>query len=245
VQAGLAIAASIGHRQWLAANHFGFGIIYFDLLAVDRAIESLQIGMSYSRQIASRHWIAIHTGVLAQAYLEIGQVEQAGQLLDGAGVLRQPPQAIGERVLSASRAQLAAARGDLPGALALVNELFDSLEPAAPDQPNHASSRLLLLRGGLYAALGRLDDAHADYETALAAAAAYGERPSLWRLHAAMARLLDTQARLPEADEQRAHGRQVIAALAEEVPEPDLRAVFLRGAERRLSAAPVSLTPGL
>jgi len=125
-----------------------------------------------------------------------------------------------------------------------VTELFQSIESASPDQPVAAGCRLFLLRGMIYAGLGRADDARSDYEIAIAEAKEFGERPSLWRLHAAMARLFEAQGNTSEAEAQRALGRQVVSDLAADVPEAELRAAFVREAERRLSGAPISVTPG-
>ncbi len=242
IRDSLSIAASIGHRQWLAASHYCYAIIYLELFDLAPAIEQLQVGLSYSRQIGSRHWTAINTGVLAQAFLESGDIDQAGSLLDSAGSLRQPPQAIGERVVCYSRALLAKARGDLALALSLVTELFDSTEAAAPSRTD-AGPRLILLRGELYAGLGRASDARADYQIAIDGAKEFGERPSLWRLHAAMSRLLEAQGEASEAKAHRALGRQVVAALAADIPEPGLRTTFLREAELRLSDEAMSTSP--
>ena len=186
----------------------------------------------------------MNIGVLGQTLVEAGQLEQAGSILDSASSLHQPPQAIGERVIAFSRALFAEASGDLETALSLVTELFQSIESAGPDQPEGAGCRLFLLRGMIYAGLGRADDARADYQSAMAAAKEFGERPSLWRLHAAMARLFEAQGNTSEAEAQRALGRQVVSDLAADVPEAELRATFVREAERRLSGAPISILSG-
>jgi tetratricopeptide (TPR) repeat protein len=234
---GLATATSIGHKQWLAASHYTLGTIFLDLLAPAPALEHFQSGLSYSRQIASRHWTNTHIGALAHAFLEAGDQEQASRVLESAGSLGRPPQAIGERAVAYARAVLAEARGDLAEALSLVTELVDSTEAAGQGQPEAVGPRLLLLRSAIYRRLGRTDDAYADLQAGQAVAEAIGERPALWRLHSAMAHLLDSRGLASEGDKQRTLGRQVVAELAINVPEPELRATFLREAERRLSSA--------
>jgi tetratricopeptide (TPR) repeat protein len=241
---GLEIAASIGHKQWLAANHYVHGLIYLDLLAVAPAIEQLETGLSYSRQIASRHWITTQTGMLAQALLEYGQVDEAARMLDSAGSMRRPPQAIGERVVIFASALLAHVRGQDDAALAVVEELLESAEAAAPGQPS-ATPRMLLLRGAIYAGLGRVDEAGSDFQTGLSVAAAFGEGPSLWRLHAALAQLLEAQAQPAAAEDQRTQGLKVVAELAKDVPESQLRETFVREAARRLSGSTMPLGPRL
>ena len=233
---GLEMATAISHQQFIAACSYALAIILLDLLALDASIEHLKTGLAISHQIGSRHWITTHIAFLAHAWVEAGNLDEAERVLAGAGSLRQPPQAIGERAITFSRAILANARGSFDSALSLITELLDSSEETAPDAPAPASPRLLLQRGNALAGLGRLPEAQADYETGLALAAKFGERPSQWRLHAAVARLLETQGRPAEADAQRELGRQMILSLAAGVPEPDLRATFEREALRRLAA---------
>ena len=233
-QQGLETATSIGHQQWLAASHYAFGMLYLDLLAWPRAIQSFEIGLGLSREVGSRHWINTHLGLLGLTYVECGDLAKAGQVLGAADGLHQPPQSLGQRLIEFARARLAQARGQPDEALGMVEELFASAEAQIPGQPETSSPPLLLLRGQLLAGAGRAGEAEADLRAGASAAAAYGERCHLWRLQAALARLLQSQGRAGEADEAREQARLLIAALADEVPQLDLRENFRLAAERSL-----------
>ena len=231
---GLAIATDIGHRQWMAGNLFARANIYFDLLAWPQAIEVLQTGLGISREIGSLNWARQHIGLLALAHLECGQELEASAQLLAANDIRQPPQTVGERLITYAQAKLAQARGDLAEALALVASLMAAAEPPPPGQAITAIPVLCLLRGTLNAELARPLPAEADFRAAIASAAAQGHRPVLWQVHAALGKLLQNSGRPDEAAEQLGLARAVAAGLAAGVPDAALRDHFLKQVEQRL-----------
>jgi tetratricopeptide (TPR) repeat protein len=231
---GLAIATDIGHRQWMAGNLHARANIYLGLLALPRAIELLLTGLSISREIGSRHWTRCHIGTLALAHLEYGQESEAGSLLQAANDIRQPPQTVGERLVTYAQAKLAHARGERAQALAIVASLTAAAEPPTPGQATTAIPVLCLLRGTLYAELAKPGPAEADFRAGIASAAAQGQTPLLWQLHAALGKLLQNLERTGEAAEQLGQARAVVTALAAGVPDATLRDNFLKQVDRRL-----------
>ncbi len=225
-QAGLDIATEIGHRQWMAGTHYTLGLVYFDFLAWPEATQHLEVGLELSRVTRSQHWTRCHIGILSAAYVESQALDKAAAVLATAGDIRQPPQSIGERLVTYGRARLAEARGQLDEALALAEALIEAAGVTRVDEPASAAPLLLLLRGGLQAAAGRLELAEADFRLGIAAANAHGERPLAWRLRQALGRLLERQSRPDEAAQKLGQARALVAALAAGLPDAGLRNGF-------------------
>ena len=222
-KAGLAIAMDIDHRQWMAGCHYSLGLIHYDLLALPQARQHLESGLALSREIRSQHWTRCHIGILAVVYVECGSPDQAEALLSTASGIRQPPQTLGERLVTYGHACLARARGDLDGALAAVDLLVTAGSSGAPAESVSPIPFLFLLRGALYGELGRIASAEADFRAAIQTSTANRERPLLWRLHKALGQLLEKKALPVEAAEQFALARSFVAEMAAGLPDSDLR----------------------
>ena len=225
-QEGLAIASEIGHRQWTAANHYVLGFTYYDILALPQAIQHLEAGLALSRGIRSQHWVRCHIGMLMVAYVDNQALAQAEAIQSLATDIRQPPQSIGERLVTYGRACLARARGDFQGALGAIDSVMVAAQPVRPGEPPEPVSLLLLFRGSVYAALGQWDRAEADLRLGLAASLAHGERPLVWRLRQALGQVLAQQDRPDEAATERQQARALVGELAGEVPDAALQENF-------------------
>ena len=86
------------------------------------------------------------------------------------------------------------------------------------------------LRGAALAALGRVDEAAAMLQAAYAAAHAQGARPSCWRALLAHGKLLLARGDRDQADAALDDARAIIAELAADIPDPQVREIFLRNA---------------
>ncbi len=225
-QAGLEIATEIGHRQWMAGLRYSLGLIYYDFLALPRAIELLESGLALSREIRSQHWMRCHIGMLSVAYVDCAALDPASAVLATATDIRQPPQSIGERLVTYGRALLAQARGDLSQALQLADALIAAAESVATEGPPEPVPLLLLLRGRVYADLGQLELAESDFRPAIQAADAHGERPLSWRLRQALGQALERQGRREEAAAELAQARALVTELASGLPDAALQAGF-------------------
>ena len=124
------------------------------------------------------------------------------------------------------RAYLARARGDLSQALQLAETLIAAAESVAPANADEPVPMLLLLRGRVYADLGRLELAEGDFRPAIQAASTHGERPLVWRLRTALAQVLERQGRQDEAAQEFERARAMAAELADGLPDAKLQANF-------------------
>jgi len=225
-QAGLAIASEIGHRQWMAANHYVLGNVDYDILALPQAIEHLEAGLALSRAIRSQHWVRCHAGMLLMAYAGSQALDRAAGVQSLVTGIRQPPQSIGERLVTYGQACLARAQGDFQRALAVIDSAIVAAQPVRPGEPPDPVPLLLLFRGGVYADLGQLDLAEADLRLGLAASVAHGERPLVWRLRQALSGVLAQSGRPDEAAAELEKARALVAELAAGVPDAALQENF-------------------
>lgn len=227
---GHEIAEEIEHRQWLTLAHLARGALALDLLALAEALAHLERARALAEESDAPQWLGCTTALLALALIRQHDLSQATDLLAGVSDPGTPAQTIAQRLLWYARAELALASADLATAL----QITDRLLATAPNRREEADGRgtvpqLVRLRGEVLVACGRLAEAEATFHAARAAARAYGMRPLLWRVHAALGRLYETQRRREEAEHEFAAARAIIEALSAAVPDPALRAAFARG----------------
>jgi len=227
-QDGLAIAQEIGHPQWTAANQYALGLVHYDILDLPQAVRYLEAGLVLSQQLRSQHWTRCHIGMLTLAYVDSQALDQAAAVQALDPDVRQPPESIGERLVTFGRAYLARGRGDFDQALVTLESLMAATQLTAsqaahPGQPPEPVPLLLLLRGLVYLDLDRAAQAEADFRQAIVAATQNNERPLLWRLRQALGRALACQQRPDEAAAETAQARALLAEIAEDVPDPGLR----------------------
>ncbi len=228
---GMAIATEIGHQQWTAANHYVLGLVHYDILNLPDALQHLKAGLAISQLVRSPYWTRCHMGMLTLAYVDSQMLDQAGALQALDGNIRQPPESIGERLVTFSRASLARARGEYNQALDYLDSVMSAAQLVIgptndPAQPPDPVPWPLLLRGQVYADLGQLERAEADYRPGIAAATQNHERPLLWRLRQALGQVLKRQGRAGEAAAELAQARALVAELALDVPDPSLQENF-------------------
>jgi DNA-binding NarL/FixJ family response regulator len=161
---------------------------------------------------------------------ELPRAEDALAAFDPA----MPTRTIGQRLLWCARAELALARNDPTGALAILDRLYAT---AANLRADSDIPRLARLKAQALAAVGQAEPASALLRAAQARAATVGTRPALWRLHATLARLYHAESRRDEAAVEAAAARVLIAALAETLPDETLRAGFVEVATAMLPVA--------
>ena len=224
---GLEIAREIGHRQWEAGSRATLGALMLDLCLLPAAREHAEAALATAREIGSSTWSLLAAAVLAGTYVRQGDKARAAALLGGGDAAAQPRHA-GVRLCRSVRAELALACRDGASALALVDELIATV-PGGGTVP-----LLARLRGEALGALGRPAEAEAALRAACAAARDRVLGPQLWRAHAALGRLLRTEKRPDEAAGEFAAAREVVEALAAQVPAGERRDGFREGAGRLL-----------
>jgi tetratricopeptide (TPR) repeat protein len=227
-QQGAALAAEIGHRQWMTAGQYALGALYSDLNARPEALTALQRAFALAIEIDSLHWIDTCRAWLAVLFLEQGDPVAARRLVPEAGDAPLRPHTKSGRFLARAQAELALAQGRPELALAVVDYLAQTT--AGPDEPpaELPVPELAHQRARVLAVLGRLAEAEAELRAGLEAAQVFGQRAMLWRLRLELGRLLARQGRRVEAQAELAAARQVMTRLAALIPDDRLRAGFLQ-----------------
>jgi len=232
----LQIAEEIEHRQWMTFGHYELGVLYLELLALPEARQHLEQALALAQETGSRHWIRVVTGFLARIYLLQQDQTSAEAVLTAALEADAAMQTIGQRLVWATRAELALARGDPGQALDITERLIAS---AANLSDEHVIPRLWKLRGEALAALGRIEEAETMLRAAQEAAQAQGLRPLLWRIYVSLGKLYQTQAREAEAEQAFSPARLLIEELAANLPDERVREHFLSQTTAMLPRSPL------
>ena len=235
-QASLALSEQIEHRQWMTFGYWVVGVLYLDLLELPEARQHLEQALGLAQEIGSRHWVRTVTGFLARVYLLQQDFTKTEAVLTAALEADAAMQTIGQRLVWATRAELALARGDPGLALDITERLIAS---AANLSDEHIIPRLWKLRGEALAALGRIEEAETTLRAAQEAAKAQGLRPWLWRIYVALGKLYQTQAREAEAEQAFSPARLLIEELTANLPDERVREHFLSQATAMLPRSPL------
>jgi DNA-binding CsgD family transcriptional regulator len=230
-QACLAIAEEIEHRAWIAGGHFTLGAIYLDLLALPLAREHAEHALATAQAIDSQFLIRTATSFLAIICVAQPDLTRAEALLDAALDRDAPSETLAQRLIWRARAELALARKDYTATLQIVDQLTESAANLTPDR---VIARLWYLRAQALLGLGRMDEAETLLNEALLGAQEHGHLALVWRILATLGRLYRSQNRRELMEQMVAQAREVVAALAEQVPDPALRETFVAGAGAQL-----------
>jgi DNA-binding CsgD family transcriptional regulator/Flp pilus assembly protein TadD len=218
-------AQEIGHHQWVAAAMSGLGALYVDLMAAEDARRVLEPALAIAREMGSRLWLLSSTPVLASAYLLSRDWDAAEAVLEGAEV---PP--IGEadqggRRCWMVRAELCLVRGDANQTLRIVDELM-ATDPHISTE--RQVPRLARIRGEALVRLGRFEDAEMALVAANEGAVELGRNSHRWRALIALGHLYRQRRRYAAAEDAFLTARELIAELANAVPDEGIRETFLR-----------------
>jgi Flp pilus assembly protein TadD len=93
------------------------------------------------------------------------------------------------------------------------------------------------LQGEALIALGEMEEAHTLLQAAVQSAQANGERFLLWRLQACLGRLCRARGWQSEAEQRFSTARELVAELADTVPDGEVRDSFLQRGGERLSCS--------
>ncbi|NTU77989.1 MAG: AAA family ATPase [Chloroflexales bacterium] len=237
-QAGLEIATSIDHRQWMAATYETLGQIFIALLAPDQAIHYLLSGLELARALGSEVFIPKSTSSLAMAYLLNHDLPRAAATLAPALRPEQIPHSLEESRLVTAGGMLALAQGEPDQALRIAEQLTEAV-PGAVREPIPV---ILKLKGEALLALGRADVAVEALEAARRTAEAHELRPLLWQILRALGQAQQRLGQRKQARSSFATARETISALAATVDAADLRDQFVQAA---LASLPQDLPPTL
>jgi DNA-binding CsgD family transcriptional regulator len=241
VESGLAIAQEIGHRQWVCLGHRALATLYFDLLALSAAQQHLEQSLLHANAIDSRFHIQMAAGYQIACLLAAQEFAQAKTLLKGALPTDLPMQTLVQRWLWRGCAEFALAQGDPARTLDVVDHLFAAAMDPGNDDVS-AIPYLAKLRGEALTALQRWTEAEAVLQAALTGVQRQGAPRLIWRIQVAVGKLYYAQARHRQAEQAFAAARQVIAEIAANIPDVELRENFVRQANAMMPQ-PESSTP--
>jgi DNA-binding CsgD family transcriptional regulator/tetratricopeptide (TPR) repeat protein len=229
--AGMALAERIGHRQWTVSGHVTLGHIHADLFDMGPARRHLESALAQAHAINSPYWVRTSAAGLGSLLVEAGDLDAAAFVLESAIDATRVADSLSQRHCQLAWSQLQNARGAPDRALRVIEQLFAST-------PNVAGPRslpsLAFVRGDALAALGRVEEAEADYGAALLGARGLEYRQLEWRVEAALARLLRHTGRAPEARAAEERALTLVDAIAATLSSEALRATFRRGARDNL-----------
>lgn len=228
---GHAIAQEIDHHEWMTAAEWTYGVIFTDLLDFSNAQESFARARAIAGETGSLHWTAILAGYVAENRAMLGDPDGAREILE-TFVPDLPMRTLGQRRVWTARARIAAARGDMAGALDIVDGLFAT---AANYTGNYDIPMLALLRGQYLIPLRRYDEAEDTLRAALHDTTDRGLLPFCWRSHAALGALYMAWGRNAESRSHVQSAWKIIDDLARTLPD-DHREAFITRAARVLPA---------
>jgi DNA-binding CsgD family transcriptional regulator len=221
VDSSLAIATSIGHPQWLVAAETFRGQILVDLLDPGRALAGLEVALARAKVLQSEYWVHVASGVLAQALVAEGDLDEAARILGSAGWPDLPMTSIGQRLVWAAALGLLLARGQPAEAASVAARLATS----APGPGGRPTPWLLWQQGRALAAMDDLDGAMMALDEAIAAAAGAGLRPLTWRARVSAAQAAQAAGQRSHAREHEREARRMIDELTAATGDRE-RAVF-------------------
>jgi DNA-binding NarL/FixJ family response regulator len=236
-QRGLVIAEEIEHRQWMCLAHRVLGLLYLDLLALPAARQHLEQALALAKEIGSLYHTRMMTGNLISLCLEEQAFAQAESLLKEALTPELPMQTLAQRGIWRGRAELALAQK----APDLASQIVDRLLASAANMESREVGvipSLAKLQGKTLAALQRWSEAEAMLQSAQAAAQGQNTPRLIWRIDVALGELYQAQRRRAQAAQAFAAAHSVVEAIAATVPDPQLRAHFLRQATALIPQPP-------
>jgi class 3 adenylate cyclase/tetratricopeptide (TPR) repeat protein len=225
------IATTVEHLQWMAASQCVLGAIYVDLLAWRRALAYLEPALDLAARTGSSHWIRVATGLTARALTGAGEFDHADQFLEEISPANANIRIMAQTFVSCARAEVLLARNQPDKAFAIVSEAIAS----APGANQNPIIRLAYLQGLALLALGQPDRASAELGAAIRVAEHQGAAGLTWRLHAAWATAAEMCGDEHSAQQSRSTASTIVARLAGDVSDAEVRSQFLAHAEAMIN----------
>jgi DNA-binding NarL/FixJ family response regulator len=234
VSEGLRIAERIQHRQWTAAFQLDLGAAYMDVLVPERALTHLRLALDLATEVNSGYFSTGAAGEMASAYVQCRDYPAAAQVLRDRLDPRRAPSLLSERQCWFAHAELLLAQGQPRDALAALDTALRTLTIRQEALP----AEWLRLRGASFLALGQLAEAETCLNAALEATKTYNFPLMGWRVHASLAQLYAATGRRAAAHASREAARAIVAALAAQLDDDEVRETFLRNADAEIGSAP-------
>ncbi len=224
-RAALAVAESIGHREWAIAGWWNMSLTLASVGRFERACESLERGLALARETRSLFWIQIVSAQLVAMHVRSGHLSEAQALLDDqpeSALANLSPGSLHYSQWSLTLAELALARGDASQALTIIDANIASL----PNRERAVVPGLSIVRGRALASLGRLTEARDEFAAARARLADYHEHASRFVACAELYRACSQLEMVSEAAEALGDAREIANIIASHLPDDEMRASF-------------------
>jgi tetratricopeptide (TPR) repeat protein len=222
MEESIALAERAGFLVPQVENRAFLGLIYGYLGDFERGLALARQAVELGER-SGAPYLKPASGFLAELYVVQGDLQAAEELLGPIGELVLADPVISTFAYSAqSRLQLAL--GNYQEALALADNLLSTLKPMGV---RVFLPKILFHRGEALIALGRLDAARDSLDRARQEAEVMGAQAILWLIMGTQAALEDQAGNDEKAETLRMQAREIIHFIADQIPEPALRASFL------------------
>jgi DNA-binding CsgD family transcriptional regulator len=235
----LRIAESIEHRQWMAQIHLYHGVAFLELLSATHARRHLQQALEIATTVDSAFWANAAAGLLASANIQSRDYQAAASVLRGRIDPQRTPRMLSERQCWFAQAELLLAQRQPVAALEFLDGTLQTIGLNCDTRP----AEWLRVRGAILLALGQPDDAESCLAAALQTTHTYELPLVRWRVHASLARLYDATGRQDAAREAREAARAIVAELAAQLDDDEVRETFLRNASVEIGDALTATAP--
>lgn len=231
-QQGLELAQAIDHRQWQAWGAIVVGLIYLELLALDKASRHSQSARALAAEVGSSFMRTFATGLLASCYILQDRLDEATVLLPD-----RPPgsvQAV-DVILDKATVELRLARREDPAqTLKLINRLVSDDPSKLLGAMAYYHGVIRRHRGEILLRLNRLEEAEADLQSVLDLFQMQDIQLGRWRIQLALGKLYQTSAVSERAEAAFTAARNLIEEAAATVTDDDLRENFRQRATAML-----------
>jgi tetratricopeptide (TPR) repeat protein len=226
------IAEDIGHEQWALAGKCMLGAILLEMLDPEEAIAPLKAAAELADRSNSQHWCNTVTGFLANAWVELRELDLAESLLESAWQPADGPRSLSEGKMWLAKVRLSLSRGEVEDGLILIQAMYDSVPGY---QPGHPIPRLGWLQGICFSRLGLLPQAEEILIESLKVSQKQEAESITWRLQAALAAVRRHMDRLDDAQDAQQAAEDTIDRMASTIGDPKLEHVFRRRAAKRIT----------
>ncbi|HXV43608.1 MAG TPA: tetratricopeptide repeat protein, partial [Anaerolineae bacterium] len=196
--------------------------VYGSLGAIEQGLESIHLALTVAETQMPGFRPKTVLTKLAQLHLLQGHLDEAEAVVDqGKKELNQEGASILFQFIFLAEAELALRQGDYERALAATNVLLATLNQAGM---RAHMLEVLYLRGQILGAMGQTEEAYKTLLEAQAQAEAIGSRRMLWQILFALSQL---ETDPTKAKQWRKQAQEIVADIADNISEPELRASFL------------------
>jgi tetratricopeptide (TPR) repeat protein len=224
VEGSLALAESLGHKEWTVGNMYAVGHVHRCLNSLQKAESIFSDGLALAADLHSQHWFNVINGQLAELKLEQEDAQGAIQALRKVVTPDTPMDTLSKRTCWAAWGRLALLNGEPAKAFDIARSLLASLPVSSIGS---VVPGLWALKGEALAGLGQPEKALCLFREAIITAEAWGYLPLVLKLHITKARICRQAGFASEADDALARARALGLQLAQTIPSCPLRERFL------------------